>query len=85
MDTHTSGSPPGTRLRALQILRPAAGGMRRHVGYLCSRLPEYCVACTLAAPEPIEGVPEAGFRPLPVTAAFSPLADARCALRAARL
>lgn len=85
MDTHTTGSSPGTYLRALQILRPSAGGMRRHVGYLCSRLPEHGVACTLAAPQRIEDVPETGFRRLPVTAAFSPLADARCALRAARL
>ena len=76
-------------LRVLQVLRPAAGGMVRHVAALSSGLGERGIAVAVAAP--ISALMTAGpvrlavDHDVPIGPAFHPIVDIRCSLMLRRL
>jgi len=66
-------------LSVLQVVRPATGGMRRHVATLCLGLPDRGVRCAVAAPLPVLDAPDddTETHAAPIAAAFRPLRDLR--------
>jgi len=70
-------------MRVLHVVRPAMGGMRRHVAELCRGLRPFGVDCHVAAPPGMaEWFAEAGERvPLEIAAGLSPLRDLQTAFR----
>ncbi|HLJ53659.1 MAG TPA: glycosyltransferase family 4 protein [Chthonomonadaceae bacterium] len=71
-------------IRVAQVVRPAAGGIRRHVGLLLAHLDRSKIEAALFAPAnfsldpPAAGVPRV---PLDIAPALSPLRDIRAILR----
>ncbi len=74
------------RLRVLHVVRPAQGGIRQHVLSLLEQTGPARVQASLAAPAAFlyslpAGLPVQETLPLEIAARFSPLTDARAALR----
>lgn len=74
-------------LRILHIVRPAEGGIRRHVSLLCAGLERMSVTCAVAAAPgfTLEGDTALPVWPISITAKPRPAADLRAALQVRRL
>lgn len=81
--------PQKAPLRVLQVVRPAAGGIRQHVLSLVQGMDPARVDYRIAAPATfLRGLPpgfEVPLLPLEIAARFKPFADLRAAVRLARL
>ncbi len=74
-------------LSVLLVLRPSAGGMRRHVAQLCRGLPTFGVRCEVAGPATaLEELDERTRRmTIPIAAGTRPVADLLAAARLAEI
>ena len=76
-----------TELKVLQVVRPAAGGMRRHVSTLCRGLTALGFRTAVAAPRGfvLEGADSTPVRRVPIGASHHLATDVRAAISVARL
>src|SRR5438105_15538189 len=68
-------------VRALHVVRPAEGGMRRHLELLCTHLRKLDVNPSVIAPKgfTLRNCPETSIYTAPITARPHPLLDLRAA------
>lgn len=81
------GHDIGQGLSVLQVLRPAAGGMLRHVADLCDGMGRRGIRCTVAGPRGVLdalGVAVPNTVDAPISASANPVLDMRAVLRVAR-
>src|SRR2546423_2417923 len=80
-------SQTGEPIRVLQVVRPAAGGMRRHVSLLCRGLEARDFRVQVAAPEGflLDMGASAPVRPVPIRSDHRLFSDVRAAIAVARL
>ena len=68
-------------MRVVQVVRPAEGGIRRHVEMLCRRLPDFGVIPEIVAPDGLSlpRLPDTPVHAAPITSKPHPLLDLRAA------